>query len=131
MQVLEDVDMKNFILSLPNKLDEIVAEGGESFSAGQRQLICIARAILKDPKILVLDEATASIDSKTDALIQELIRNKFKDKTILTIAHRLNTIIDSDNILILDQGSVVEYDNPQVLLAKENGHFKTLWEKHN
>jgi ATP-binding cassette subfamily C (CFTR/MRP) protein 1 len=128
--VLDNVNMKDHVLSLPNKLDELVAEGGDNFSAGQRQLICIGRAILRKPKILVMDEATASIDAETDDFIQRMIRLKFKDCTVLTIAHRLHTIIDSTKVLVMDGGVVGEYDSPEALLAKENGQFKALWERH-
>lgn len=93
-------------------------------------MICIGRAILRKPKILVLDEATASIDSESDNFIQKMIRLKFKDCTILTIAHRLHTIIDSTKILVMDAGVVAEYDSPASLLAKENGVFRGLWERH-
>jgi len=124
--------MKAHVESLPGKLNEDVAEGGDNFSAGQRQLICIARALLRKPKVLVLDEATASIDNETDAMIQRMVRHAFKDCTVLTIAHRLHTIVDSDKILVLDQGNLAEYDSPQALLAKPEGEglFKGLWEKH-
>ncbi|KAJ2436856.1 ABC transporter Abc3, unknown specificity, partial [Coemansia sp. RSA 2440] len=92
-----------------------------------RQLICLARALLKRAKVLVLDEATAAIDPESDAVIQESIRKEFKDCTVLTIAHRLNTIIDSDRILVLDHGQVVEFDTPERLLEKSDGLFKQLW----
>ena len=114
-QALEQCQMKDHILSLPGKLSEDVAEGGNNFSAGQRQLICIARALLRKPKILVLDEATASIDNDTDTLIQTMVRNRFQKCTVLTIAHRLHTIIDSDKVLVLDSGNLAEFDAPSSL----------------
>ena len=136
-EVLEDVHMKDYILSLPNQLDELISENGDNFSAGQRQLLCIGRALLRKPKILVMDEATASIDSETDAFIQTMIRNKFQDCTILTIAHRLHTVIDYDKILVLEAGKNMEYDTPQRLLQQQEGEgegdggiFKKLWEIH-
>ena len=92
--------------------------------------MCIARAILRRPKILVMDEATASIDQSTDNFIQEMIRIKFKDCTVLTIAHRLDTIIDSTKVLVMDAGFVAEFDSPKTLLAKPDGSFKSLWERH-
>ena len=128
-QVLQKVTLGEAIAALPKGLDEEVAEGGENFSQGQRQLLCIARSLLRKPKILVMDEATASIDNETDAKIQEMIRDNFQDATILTIAHRLNTIMDSDRILVLDDGRIAELDTPANLLSKEDGHFKAMVDK--
>jgi len=127
--VLKKVEMGEAIAQLPKGLDDIVAEGGENFSQGQRQLLCIARSLLRKPKILVMDEATASIDNETDAIIQRMIRENFQDATVLTIAHRLNTIMDSDRILVLEDGHIAELDTPENLLAKESGHFKSFVEK--
>jgi ABC-type multidrug transport system fused ATPase/permease subunit len=127
--VLKKVQMAEAITALPKGLDEEVAEGGENFSQGQRQLLCIARSLLRKPKILIMDEATASIDNETDATIQRMIRENFQDATVLTIAHRLNTIMDSDRILVLDDGRIAELDTPENLLAKEDGHFKAMVDK--
>ncbi|WOG86165.1 hypothetical protein DCAR_0205366 [Daucus carota subsp. sativus] len=118
---LDDVIRKN-----AHGLDAKVSEGGENFSVGQRQLLSLARALLRRSKILVLDEATAAVDVATDALIQNTIREEFKSCTMLIIAHRLNTIIDSDKILVLDAGQVVEYDAPEKLLSNENGAFSKM-----
>jgi ABC-type multidrug transport system fused ATPase/permease subunit len=128
-EVLKKVQMGEVIAELPKGLDEEVAEGGENFSQGQRQLLCIARSLLRRPKVLVMDEATASIDNATDAAIQGMIRENFKDATVLTIAHRLNTIMDSDRVLVLDDGRIAEYDTPEVLLEKENGLFRAMIDK--
>lgn len=119
---LEGVELKNSVSSL----DHFVNQGGSNFSIGQRQLICLARAILKNNKILVLDEATANVDPTTDSLIQTTIRNKFKECTVLTIAHRLNTIMDSDKVIVMDQGRCVEFDHPFILLKNENGYFAKM-----
>jgi len=127
--VLKKVQLAEVIAVLPGGLEEKVAEGGENFSQGQRQLLCIARSLLRKPKILVMDEATASIDNATDAAIQEMIRENFADATVLTIAHRLNTIMDSDRVLVLDDGRIAEFDTPAALLQKEGGHFKTMVER--
>jgi ATP-binding cassette, subfamily C (CFTR/MRP), member 1 len=128
-EVLKRVEMGDTISSFPSKLLEIVSEGGENLSVGQRQLICIARVLLRRPKLLVLDEATASIDNETDHIIQRMIRDQFADSTVLTIAHRLHTIIDSDKIMVLDQGKIVEMDSPDKLLSY-NSVFKALWDRH-
>ncbi|KAL6453230.1 MLT1 Multiple drug resistance-associated protein-like transporter 1 [Candida maltosa Xu316] len=113
---------------LPKKgLDAQIEEGGSNLSAGQKQLLCLARALLNETsKILVLDEATAAVDFQTDKIIQETIRSEFKDKTILTIAHRIDTIMDSDKILVLDHGEVAEFDSPQNLLKDKDSIFYSL-----
>lgn len=118
---LEEVQLKAAVEELPSKLETELAESGSNFSVGQRQLVCLARAILRKNRILIIDEATANVDLRTDELIQKTIREKFKECTVLTIAHRLNTIIDSDRILVLDAGRIHEYDAPHVLLQNQNG----------
>lgn len=127
-EALKKVQLAEAIAVLPDGLDELVAEGGENFSQGQRQLLCIARSLLRKPKILVMDEATASIDNTTDAAIQSMIRENFASATILTIAHRLNTIMDSDRVLVLDDGRVAEFDSPSELISK-GGIFASMVEK--
>lgn len=107
-------------------LNARVTEGGSNLSSGQKQLLCLARALLKVSKVLVLDEATAAVDVQTDKIIQETIRSEFKDKTILTIAHRLDTIMDSDRVLVLDRGTVKEFDSPSILLKNPQSEFYSL-----
>ncbi|XP_005355719.1 multidrug resistance-associated protein 4 [Microtus ochrogaster] len=120
---LEEVQLKEAIEDLPGKMDTELAESGSNFSVGQRQLVCLARAILKKNRILIIDEATANVDPRTDELIQQKIREKFAQCTVLTIAHRLNTIIDSDKIMVLDSGRLKEYDEPYVLLQNPESLF--------
>lgn len=107
-------------------LETEIAEGGSNLSVGQRQLLCLARAILQKKKILIMDEATAAVDVETDALIQTTIRRDFADCTIITIAHRLNTIMDSDRVIIMDQGQIVEQGSPAVLLQNSQSHFYNM-----
>lgn len=123
---LESAHLKTFVSGLDNRLDYKVSEGGENLSVGQRQLICLARALLRKTKVLVLDEATAAVDLETDSLIQSTIRTQFADCTILTIAHRLQTILDSDRVIVLDAGRVVEFDSPDKLLQNSNSIFHSL-----
>uniref|UniRef100_A0A8L2UKX0 ATP binding cassette subfamily C member 4 n=1 Tax=Rattus norvegicus TaxID=10116 RepID=A0A8L2UKX0_RAT len=122
-KALEEVQLKEAIEDLPGKMDTELAESGSNFSVGQRQLVCLARAILKKNRILIIDEATANVDPRTDELIQQKIREKFAQCTVLTIAHRLNTIIDSDKIMVLDSGRLREYDEPYVLLQNPESLF--------
>uniref|UniRef100_A0A166CKC3 ABC-type xenobiotic transporter n=1 Tax=Daucus carota subsp. sativus TaxID=79200 RepID=A0A166CKC3_DAUCS len=125
---LERAHLKDVIRRNALGLDAEVSEAGENFSVGQRQLLSLARALLRRSKILVLDEATAAVDVRTDALIQKTIREEFKYCTMLIIAHRLNTIIDCDKILLLDAGQVLEYNTPEELLLNERSSFSKMVE---
>ncbi|EDV27231.1 uncharacterized protein TRIADDRAFT_54969 [Trichoplax adhaerens] len=123
---LEEVHMKEFISTLPGNVHALVTEAGSNFSNGQKQLLCLARAILKRNRILVIDEATANVDFRTDSIIQDSIRRKFKECTVITIAHRLNTVIDSDRIMVLDDGRIAEFAAPFALLLREDSLFSKL-----
>uniref|UniRef100_A0A8C1UFJ3 Multidrug resistance-associated protein 1 n=1 Tax=Cyprinus carpio TaxID=7962 RepID=A0A8C1UFJ3_CYPCA len=123
-RALELAHLKNFVSGLPDKLNHECSEGGENLSLGQRQLVCLARALLRKTKILVLDEATAAVDLETDNLIQSTIRTQFEDCTVLTIAHRLNTIMDYTRVLVLDKGQMAEFDSPSNLIAKKGIFYK-------
>uniref|UniRef100_A0A1B6EGY9 ABC-type glutathione-S-conjugate transporter n=1 Tax=Clastoptera arizonana TaxID=38151 RepID=A0A1B6EGY9_9HEMI len=125
-RALEHSHLKNFVKGLSAGLQHQVSEGGENLSVGQRQLICLGRALLRKTKVLILDEATAAVDLETDDLIQRTIRTEFKDCTVLTIAHRLNTIMDSDRVVVLDKGAIVEYDSPPNLLKNRSSIFFSM-----
>ncbi|NWR10247.1 MRP4 protein, partial [Paradoxornis webbianus] len=120
---LEEVQLKEVVEDLPNKMETQLAESGSNFSVGQRQLVCLARAVLKKNRILIIDEATANVDPRTDEFIQKTIRETFAHCTVLTIAHRLNTIIDSDRIMVLDAGRLKEYGEPYILLQEQDSLF--------
>uniref|UniRef100_A0A1I8GXG4 ABC-type glutathione-S-conjugate transporter n=1 Tax=Macrostomum lignano TaxID=282301 RepID=A0A1I8GXG4_9PLAT len=123
---LELAHLKDFVARLPEGLAYQCGEGGSNLSVGQRQLLCLARTLLRKSKILVLDEATAAVDLETDSLIQQTIRREFKDSTVITIAHRLNTILDSDRVLVLDRGVIKEFENPRTLLQRPNSSFYSM-----
>jgi ABC-type multidrug transport system fused ATPase/permease subunit len=125
-EALDKCQLGDIMRSKDQKLDAPVGENGENWSAGQRQLVCLGRALLKHTRILVLDEATASVDSATDNLIQRTLRTEFSSCTVLTIAHRIPTVIDSDKVLVLSDGRVSEYDVPIRLLENKNSLFAKL-----
>ncbi|KAL5279365.1 ABCC4.2 family protein [Megaselia abdita] len=126
---LKAVELKSYISNMTLGVNCLVQEGGSNFSVGQRQLVCLARAILRKNKILILDEATANVDPETDKLIQQTIRTRFSDCTVLTIAHRIHTVMDSDKVLVMDSGKIVEYDKPSELLRNKTGIFRKLVEQ--
>lgn len=123
---LEKSHMKDFVSEFEGGLDAVVSEYGENLSAGQRQVICLTRALLRNSKILILDEASSSLDMETDRMIQETIRTHLKDATILTIAHRLSTLADYDKVIVMDGGIVAEYGSPAELLGRNGSQFAAL-----
>ena len=125
-KALELAHLKEYASGLEAGLQHEVSEGGENLSIGQRQLVCLARALLRKTKILILDEATAAVDLETDDLIQATIRKQFKDCTVLTIAHRLNTIIDYDRIMVLDKGVIAEFKTLNELLEDSSSIFHSM-----
>jgi ABC-type multidrug transport system fused ATPase/permease subunit len=124
-KALEEAHMGDAMKMLPAGIHSMVSEGGSNFSVGQRQLLCLARAILSKCKILVLDEATASVDRRTDQMLHESLDESFRDSTILAVAHRLDTVIENDYILVLGQGKVLEYGPPADLI-RAGGHFSKM-----
>uniref|UniRef100_A0A3P9K0Y3 ATP-binding cassette, sub-family C (CFTR/MRP), member 2 n=1 Tax=Oryzias latipes TaxID=8090 RepID=A0A3P9K0Y3_ORYLA len=124
-KALELSHLKDYVAGLQEGLQHEVAEGGENLSVGQRQLLCLARALLRKSRILILDEATAAVDLETDNLIQNTIRKEFAHCTVLTIAHRLHSIMDSSRVMVLDAGKIVEFDSPSNLL-ENRGYFYSM-----
>ncbi|KAK8618769.1 hypothetical protein V6N13_132750 [Hibiscus sabdariffa] len=127
-KALEKCQLKTTISGLPNKLDSSVSDEGENWSLGQRQLFCLGRVLLKRNRILVLDEATASIDSATDAILQRIIREEFSNCTVITVAHRVPTVLDSDMVMVLSYGKLLEYDVPSNLMATNSSFSKLVAE---
>ncbi|CAN1161873.1 ABC transporter C family member 8, partial [Linum perenne] len=125
-EALDKCQLKATISRLPNLLDSSVSDEGENWSSGQRQLFCLGRVLLRRNKILVLDEATASIDSATDSILQKIIRQEFAECTVITVAHRVPTVIDSDMVMVLSYGELVEYDQPSKLMETTNSSFSKL-----
>jgi len=125
-RALEHAHLKAFVKGLAAGINHEVTEGGENLSVGQRQLVCLARALLRKTKVLVLDEATAAVDLETDDLIQKTIRTEFADCTVLVIAHRLNTILDSDKVIVLDRGTITEFAAPNDLLQNKQSAFYSM-----
>ncbi|XP_070397469.1 ATP-binding cassette sub-family C member 2-like isoform X2 [Dermacentor albipictus] len=122
-KVLRQAHLADFVSSQPLKLLLETGDGGGNLSAGQRQLVCLARALLRKPKILVLDEATSHMDGDTDRMIQATLRGSFAKFTLLTVAHRLHTVLDYDRVLVMSEGSVAEYGTVQQLLSDSNSLF--------
>lgn len=128
--VLEKVQLRSTVGSrgsLDEVLQLVITEGGHNLSVGERQLICLARALLQKAKIILLDEATANIDYLTDRMIQNVIRKEMTECTVLTIAHRLDTVLEYDRIMVLEKGEIVEFDQPDVLLQKRDGFLSELY----
>ena len=123
-KILEQVELKNAVLELPQHLEKL--QGGSNFSVGQKQLMCLVRAILRKNKIIVMDEATANVDSKTERSIHQTIEENFQDCTIITVAHRLSSILKSDRVLVMDDGKVVESDRPDCLMQNSESLFSQL-----
>ncbi|XP_022974963.1 putative ABC transporter C family member 15 [Cucurbita maxima] len=130
-EALDKCLLGDLVRAKDEKLNSSVVENGENWSVGQRQLFCLGRALLKKSNILVLDEATASVDSATDSIIQSIIRQEFENQTVITIAHRIHTVIDSDLVLVLSDGRIAEFDSPGKLLERDDSFFSKLVKEYS
>ena len=113
----------------PLGINQIIQEGGSNLSVGEKQLICITRAILRKTKIIILDEATASIDYKTEEIIQKALNEIMSDSTMICIAHRIKTVVNADKIIVLENGKIIEFDTPKNLLNDKNSYFYDFYSK--
>ncbi|KAJ0964619.1 hypothetical protein J5N97_025757 [Dioscorea zingiberensis] len=129
-EALEKCQLKHTISKLPALLDSPVSDDGENWSTGERQLFCLGRVLLRKNKILVLDEATASLDTATDAILQKIIRQEFSNCTVITVAHRVPTVTDSDRVMVLSYGNIVEFGKPAELLERKESYFSKLVEEY-
>ena len=127
--VIDMCDLRGVITKLGGGLEVSLGENGRKLSLGQKQLVCLARALLTKARVLCLDEATASVDYATDQLIQRTLRTAFANCTIITIAHRLQTVMDYDRIVVMAGGKIVECDTPERLLANPRSHFAMLYQQ--
>mmetsp|Transcript_24977 Transcript_24977/g.28657 ORF Transcript_24977/g.28657 Transcript_24977/m.28657 type:complete len:195 (-) Transcript_24977:38-622(-) len=131
MELVNKAALTNLVLRDPLGLDAKIHVKGGNLSSGEKQLICICRAILRKKKIVIMDEATANIDVQTEKTIQKLIKSEFRHSTVITVAHRLNTIIKSNKVLVLDYGKAIEFDKPQKLMKDPNSAFYSLLKEFN
>ncbi|XP_067247957.1 ATP-binding cassette sub-family C member 9 isoform X6 [Chanodichthys erythropterus] len=129
-EALEIAQLKNMVKALPGGLDAVVTEGGENFSVGQRQLFCLARAFVRKSSILIMDEATASIDMATENILQKVVMTAFADRTVVTIAHLVSSILEAEQVLVFSSGILVECDSAPNLLAQEDSLFSILVRTH-
>ncbi|XP_062850775.1 ATP-binding cassette sub-family C member 9 isoform X2 [Trichomycterus rosablanca] len=125
-EALEIAQLKNMVKALPGGLDAVVTEGGENFSVGQRQLFCLARAFVRKSSILIMDEATASIDMATENILQKVVMTAFADRTVVTIAHRVHTILTADLVIVMKRGNILEYGKPEALMEQEDSMFASF-----
>ncbi|CAL6093007.1 Xenobiotic-transporting_ATPase / Multidrug resistance-associated protein [Hexamita inflata] len=130
-ELLETVQLADYIKAQPGGLDCMVVGNGENFSSGQRQLVCVVRALLREAEVIILDEATAYVDHETDQIIQKIVKEQLRDKIVLSIAHRLDTVLGMDKVLVMDQGLVAEFGTKEELMKIDGGIFRELALKAN